>query len=393
MPGTMIEGSYVGWDRIDECFSLDPSRSYLNHGGFGVTPVAVQRAQQRLRDEVEADPQRFFTRGLSERLAHTRRAVAGFLGADPDGAALVTNVTSGVAVVLGSVPRRPDDEIVVTEHGYGAVSLAIAEAGARIRQVPAGLTASDEEIAAAVLGAVDPARTRLVVLDLVASSTARRMPVEAVARGLRATGVPLLVDAAHAPGMLPMSIDALDADFVVGNLHKWAFAPRGTALLTVAPRWRTAIRTRVVSWAQEAGFPRHVEEHGTADYTAWFAAPTGLFTLRTLDPERVRRHNADLASYAQRTVGGALGLTAADLPDPGGPVAMRIVPLPERLPGTLESAIALRDRISDELRTEVAVNPFRGRLLLRLAAQVYNQAEEYDRLASALPGLLATFTG
>jgi len=389
----MIEASYVGWDRIEESFSLDPSRSYLNHGGFGVTPVPVQRAQQRLRDEVEADPQRFFTRGLSDRLAHTRRTVAGFLGADPDGSALVTNVTTGVAVVLGSLAGRPGDEIVVTEHGYGAVNLAITEAGAGIRTVPVGLTASDEEIVAAVLDAVDPARTRLVVLDLVASSTARRMPVEAVARGLRATGVPLLVDAAHAPGMLPMSIDALDADFVVGNLHKWAFAPRGTALLAVSPKWRGAMRTRVVSWAQDAGFPRHVEEHGTADYTAWLAAPTGLFTLRTLDPERVRRHNADLVGYGQRTVGAALGLTAADLPDPGGPVAMRIVPLPERLAGTVESAVALRDRISDELRTEVAVNPFRGRLLLRLAAQVYNRAEEYDRLAGALPGLLATFTG
>jgi len=389
----MIEASYVGWDRIEESFSLDPSRSYLNHGGFGVTPVPVQRAQQRLRDEVEADPQRFFTRGLSDRLAHTRRTVAGFLGADPDGSALVTNVTTGVAVVLGSLAGRPGDEIVVTEHGYGAVNLAITEAGAGIRTVPVGLTASDEEIVAAVLDAVDPARTRLVVLDLVASSTARRMPVEAVARGLRATGVPLLVDAAHAPGMLPMSIDALDADFVVGNLHKWAFAPRGTALLAVSPKWRSAMRTRVVSWAQDAGFPRNVEEHGTADYTAWLAAPTGLFTLRTLDPERVRRHNADLVGYGQRTVGAALGLTAADLPDPGGPVAMRIVPLPERLPGTVESAVALRDRISDELRTEVSVNPFRGRLLLRLAAQVYNRAEEYDRLAAALPGLLATVTG
>src|SRR5689334_25443270 len=99
----MIEGSYVGWDRINECFSLDPTRSYLNHGGFGVTPVSVQRAQQRLRDEVEADPQRFFTRGLSERLAHTRRAVAGFLGADPDGSALVTNVTAGGDGAVGPV--------------------------------------------------------------------------------------------------------------------------------------------------------------------------------------------------------------------------------------------------------------------------------------------------
>jgi isopenicillin-N epimerase len=259
--------------------------------------------------------------------------------------------------------------------------------------VPVELSASDEEIVAAVLGAVDPTRTRLVVLDLVASSTARRMPVEAVAEALRPSGVPLLVDAAHGPGMLPMSIDALDADFVVANLHKWAFAPRGTGILSVADRWRPAIRTRVVSWAQPEGYPRHVEEHGTADYTAWLAAPTGLFMLRTLGLERVWQHNADLAAHGQRAVGEALGLAAADLPDPGGPVAMRVVPLPRRLHATIDAAVALGDRISDELRTEVTVKPFRGRLLLRLAAQVYNRTEEYDRLAADLPALLARFTG
>src|SRR5256885_2496312 len=98
----MVEGSYVGWDRLQEGFTLDPTRSYLNHGGFGVTPVPAQRAQQRLRAEMESNPQRFFTRGLHDRIAHTRRAVAGFLGADPGGAALLTNVTTGIAVVLGS---------------------------------------------------------------------------------------------------------------------------------------------------------------------------------------------------------------------------------------------------------------------------------------------------
>ncbi len=333
----MVEGVYVGWDRIDESFSLDPTRSYLNHGGYGVTPVPVQRAQLRLRAEMETDPQRFFTRGLADRVGHTRRALADFIGADPDGAALVVNVMAGVATVLD---------------------------------------------------AVHPSRTRLVVLDLIASSTARRMPVEAVASALRSTGVPLLVDAAHSPGMLDTPFDAIGADFVVGNLHKWAFAPRGTALLVVAPHWRASIRTRTVSWSQPAGFPRHVEDYGTADYTPWLAAPTGVFTLRTLGLERVRKHNLELVAQGQRIVGAALGLSADELPDPGGPVAMRVVPLPQHLIGTVDSAVALRDRISDELRFQVAVNPFRGRLLLRLAAQVYNRVEEYERLAAELPRLL-----
>ena len=129
-------------------------------------------------------------------------------------------------MVLGSLPHRPGDEVVVTDHGYGAVTLALEAAGARLRTVPVDLDATDAQIVAAMLDAVHPTRTRLVVLDLVASSTARRMPVEAVASAaVRPTGVPLLVDAAHGPGMLDVSVDALGADFVIGNLHKcW---PRG----------------------------------------------------------------------------------------------------------------------------------------------------------------------
>ena len=167
-------------------------------------------------------------------------------------------------------------------------------------------------------------------------------------------------------------------------MHKWAFAPRSTALLSVAPRWRAGIRPVVVSWAQPEGYPRNAEEAGTLDYTAWLAAPTGLFTLRTLGTERVQAHNAALVRYGQRVVGEAVGMT--DLPDPGGPLPMRLVPLPVH--GDAATAVRLRERISDELRAEVAVNSWNGRLLLRLCAQVYNRPDEYDRLAEGLPKLL-----
>jgi isopenicillin-N epimerase len=352
-------------------------------------PISVQRTQQRLRDEMEADPPRFFTRGLHDRLEHSRRYLAAFLDADPDRSALVTNTTSGVAVVLGSLALDRRDEVITTEHGYGAVRLAVTATGARERIVPLDLAATDDEIVAAV----DPSRTRLVIVDLITSPTARRMPVEGIAAALRPTGVPLLVDGAHGPGMMPLSIKALGADFFVGNLHKWAFAPRGTALLTVGAKWRSAMVPRVVSWAQPDGYPHNVEFQATADYTGWLAAPAGVFLLRTLGQERVWTHNAELARYAQHVVGTALGLSDGQLPDPGGPVSMRVLPLPVPVPAgdpeLAARAFALRDRIADRLKVSVSVNAWRGRLLLRLCAQVYNHADEYDRLAEALPGLLA----
>ncbi len=368
-------------------FPLDAGIAYLNHGSSGVTPIAVQRAQQRLRDEVEANPQRFFTRGLYERLAHARRYLAGFCGADPDGTALVPNTTAGISVVLHSLDLGTGDEILATDHLYGSVRNAVAGTGARLRTVPVALDAAPERIVADIAAAVT-GTTKLAIVDLVSSSTAKLFPVPRIADALRGKGVPLLIDAAHAPGAIPLDVEALGADFFVANLHKWAFAPRSTAVLVVTPEWRTRIRPLVRSWADPDGYPVNVEFGGTLDYTGWLAGPTGIYTLRTLGVERVRAHNAALAVYAQHILATALGVDPSRVPDPGGPLPMRLVPLPAKGSVTPEAAIALRDRISDELRTEVAVNAWNGQLLLRVCAQVYNRPEEYERLAEALPSLL-----
>ncbi|WBC14524.1 aminotransferase class V-fold PLP-dependent enzyme [Micromonospora sp. WMMA1998] len=375
-------------------FSLDPSVSHLNHGAFGAVPIPVQRAQQRLRDEMESNPLRFFTQGLVDRIAHARRHLATFLGADPDGTTLVSNVTTGAAVVLQSLALRPGDEVVTTDHGYGAVALSVARecarTGAVSRTLPVPLSATDEELVEIVRDGLRPGRTRLLIVDQLTSPTARLFPTSALVAVAREQGVPVLVDAAHAPGMLPTTVASVGADFWVGNLHKWAYAPRGTAALVVAERWRERIQPLVVSWEQDSGFPTRVEWQATRDYTGWLAAPVGLFTLRSLGLDRVRTHNAALAAYGQRVVGDALGVAPERLPEPGGPaVAMRLVPLPPGVATTLDAARELRARIADRIGAEVSVAGWNGRGYLRLCGQVYNTPEEYDRLAVRLPTLLA----
>lgn len=390
MPPAKLPGQPTPIPGARLLFSLDPAVAHLNHGSFGAVPIGVQRAQQRLRDEMEANPLRFFAFGLVDRIAHTRRHLAAFLGADPEGSALVGNTTMGVALVLGSLDLSPGDEIVTTEHGYGSVRLAVDAAcgrtGAVHRIVPLPAAPTDDQVIDAVTGAVS-GRTRLVIVDQITSATARLFPVARIAAALRPAGVPVLVDAAHVPGQLPVNVTRLGVDFWVGNLHKWAYAPRGTALFTVAPQWRERIRPLVVSWEQEAGFPARLEWQATLDYTPWLAAPTGLFTLRTLGLDTVRAHNLELVDYGQRVVGAALGV---NLPPAAPGVAMRVVPLPDGLATDLDTARALRQRIADELSADVNIVPFQGRGLLRLCAQVYNRADEYDRLAERLPALLAS---
>jgi isopenicillin-N epimerase len=299
--------------------------SYLNHGAFGVVPISVQRAQQCLRDEAESNPLKFYAQGLLDRIIHTRRHLAAFLGADPDGSALVPNTTAGISLVLQSVRLAAGDEVLLTDHAYGAVAIAVRRqcrrAGATARTVALPLGAPDAEIVARIAAALRPGRTTLLIVDQLTSATAQVLPVRAIAAAARERDIPVLVDAAHAPGMLPVDVSGVGADFWVGNLHKWAFAPRGTALLAVAPQWRRRIDPLVASWELDAGFPLSVEFQGTLDYTPWLAAPAGLFVLRTLGVEAVRAHNAALAAYGQRMVGAALGLAPADLPATGGMAA------------------------------------------------------------------------
>ncbi len=375
-------------------FSLDPAVAHLNHGSFGAVPIAVQRAQQRLRDEVDTNPMRYFTQGLVDRIVHTRRHLAAFVGADPDSTALVPNVTAGVAVVLQSLKLGTGDEVLMSDHAYGAVALAVRRecrrTGATARTVAVPITATQPEVVSRMTAALRPGRTRLLVVDHVTSATARQQPVADIVAAAREREVPVLIDGAHAPGMLPLAVQAIGADFWVGNLHKWAYAPRGTALLSVAPTWRRRIEPLAVSWEYDGGFPLSVEWQGCLDYSGWLAAPVGLFTLRTLGVDTVRAHNAALAAYAQRVVGDALDLEPGDRPQSGGPtVSMRLLPLPTGLATTKAEATALRLHIADKLATEVHVDAWGGRGWLRLCAQIYNRPEEYDRLAERLPALLA----
>jgi isopenicillin-N epimerase len=381
-----------GWESARLLWTLDPAVAYLNHGAFGAVPLPVQRAQQRLRDEVEADPARFYARGLPDRIPATRRHLARFVGADPDGTALVANASTGIDLVLHSFPLRPGDEVLVTDHGHvpagHAVERACRVSGATVVTVEVPLTADDDTLVDLVRRRVTP-RTRLAVFDQVTSATARLLPLDRLVGPLRADGVAVLVDGAHAPGMLPVDVTALGADFWVGNLHKWAGAPRGTALLAVQPRWRSAMRSLVVSWGEGAGFPTSVEHTGTGDPTGWLAAPVGLHTLSTFGWPALRKRNAALAAWGQRVVAESIGADLRGLPVHPA-VSMRIVPLPAGVATTPAAAQALQAQIAVEAGCEVAVSAWRGRGLLRVSGQAYNRTTDYARLADGLPEVLAT---
>ena len=370
-----------------EAFGLDPDVLHLNHGAFGVAPAAVRRAAAAWRERAERNPHRFNRVEVSGLVAAARERAAAFLGVEASRAAWVRNVSEGVSAVLGSLRLRPGDELVTSTHGYGAVRMALrhhaARAGARVLEADFPVGAADDEIAAAYAAACSP-RTRLVVADRVTSPTATVVPVAAVAAAAAGTGARVLVDAAHAPGQLPDDIAALGADHWVGNLHKWAYAPRGSAILWSRPG--ADVTPGVLSWQLEDGYARSFDYPGTWDYAGWLAAPDGLAYWEALGGWDMVARLAGLAAGGQERVAAALGVALDGLPATPAP-CMRLVPLPAGALPAAGQADSLYEALSAR-GVEVAPVWFGGAGYLRIAAAPYNTPDDYERLAGVLAGVL-----
>ncbi|MEU6125525.1 aminotransferase class V-fold PLP-dependent enzyme [Streptomyces sp. NPDC047123] len=365
-----------------ELFRLSTDVAHLNHGSFGAVPVPVGRVHRRLAEEVTANPDTFFL-GVADRLAEARCRIAARLGVASEGAALVTNATEAAGLALDALRLTPDDEVLVTDHGYGTV-VAAAARRARVVTVPLDPALPDEEaVRKAVLAAVTP-RTRVALLDQISSPTARFIATPRLLADLAERGVATVVDGAHAPGMLAEPL-AGAPDFWFGNLHKWGYAPPGSAVLAVAAAYRDRVPAPVPSWEDGRGFPRSVEYRATADYTGLLAAPEGLDLIDSLGPGLVRTHNSSLAAYGAELLSGLPSLCPLPADDR---LAMRALRLPSGFARTPAEAAALREEIAARLGFRVLIWPWPDGGGIRVCGQIYNTPAEYERLAVALRSLL-----
>jgi isopenicillin-N epimerase len=377
-------------------WALHPDLRHLNHGSFGAVPRAALAHQVELRQQMELAPVAWFP-GLPQRIRSARDQLAPLLHVDPEHLALVPNASGGASVVFGSLALPPGAEVLVTDHGYGAVTAGAARAarrvGGRVVTAPVPLAAEEDEAFDAIWSCVTD-RTALIVLDHITSPTARRLPVGRVCAEARHQGIVTLVDGAHAPMLLEDPVTEADADVWVGNLHKYGCAPRGTAVLVARPEVSAELHPLIDSWGAGLPFPERFDHQGTLDLTSWLAATTALRTVeQSFGWAEVRRYTTALAGWAQDLVATALTeASGVDChPQVGMPVGpLRLVGLPGRLATGHLEANALRDRMLAEAGIETAFTAFGGRGYLRLSAHAYNTPDDYlDLVERAVPLLLA----
>jgi len=377
---------------LRDLFLLRDDVVFLNHGSFGACPRPVFAEYQRWQHELEEQPVEFLDRRFKGLMREARAELAEFVGARTDDLVLVTNATTGLNVVARALPLEAGDEVLSTDHEYGAMDrtwrYVCARRGARYVRRPLPLPVTDpEEVVEAIWSGVTE-RTRVLFVSHITSPTALIMPVEELVRRGREAGMITVVDGAHAPGQIDLDLDALGADFYAGNGHKWLMAPKGAGFLHARPEAQPLLEPLVVSWGWEAEQPgpsRFVDEHewtGTRDPAAWLTLPAAIRFCEEHDWPAVREACHARLSAAHADIQRATGWTPA-CPDEERWYRQMLTFL---LPEESDAEVLERD-LREGFGIEVSVRRMDRQVYLRVSAQGYNRDEDYARLVCALAEL------
>jgi isopenicillin-N epimerase len=377
-------------------FLLDPEVHFLNHGSFGATPRPVFEVYQAWQRRLERQPVAFMQQELAPGLRAAREAVGALIHAAADEVALVPNATFGVNVVARSLNLGPGDEVLTSDHEYGACrhvwQFLSQKRGFRLVTRPVSLPAAPAEALVEQLwqGVTPP--TRVIFLSHITSATAVRLPIEAICARARAAGILTLIDGAHALGQLPLDMEAVGADFYTSNAHKWLCSPKGSAILYVRRDQQALIEPLVVSWGWgEDGDPELttgnqfldlLEWLGTVDPAAYLSVPAAIAFQAENDWTAVRHRCHALLREALGRIEALTGLPSL-YPDDGAFVQMAVAPLP-----AATDVADLKARLLRDHRIEIPCLEWGGWKLIRLSIQGYNTSGDVDALLAALAELL-----
>jgi isopenicillin-N epimerase len=366
---------------------LRPDITFLNHGSFGAVPRKVFESQTQWRQRIEAEPVELLGRRGVELLDEAKHPLAQLLRMSIDDFGLVTNATEGINAVLRALPReRRDgrDELLTTTHVYNAVRKAMQfvaqRDGMSYREIHVPLPVSSaDDIADYVIGGLSD-RTRLLVIDHVTSPTALIFPVKQIAAECARRGIDVLIDGAHAPGMLGLDVPGIGATYSAANLHKWCCAPKGSGFLWVRRDRQKDVHPLIISHHLGEGFKAEFGWQGTRDVSAWLTIPAALQFMNELGWEPVRSHNHALATWANTMLSSRLKLANLSPLDGRLLGSMASLPLPPPLHTMSEAQIMqVQRKVYDEFRVEMPLMLWQENFYFRVSCQVYTTAQDLVR--------------
>jgi isopenicillin-N epimerase len=373
---------------LKDQFLLDPTVTFLNHGSFGACPKPVFETYQRIQRELEWQPVDFLGRRSDQMLADSRAALGKFLNADPDDLVFCMNATLGLNTMIRSLKLEPGDEILTTDHEYGALNNTWAficqKTGAKYINYPMPLpVTTHEEFVERFWTGVTP-RTKVIFISHITSPTALIFPVKEICRRAREAGILTIIDGAHVPGQIPLDLTDIDADFYSGNLHKWLCAPKGSAFFHARKSIQKMVEPLVIShgWV-DPSFIVQNQWQGTRDISAFLSVPAAIKFFEDNNWDVVRAGCHELAREARKQIAAMTGVQPI-APDSGEWFSQMVMcPIPAD-----SDVNAIKNRLYDEFKVEIPQIDWNGWKAVRVSFQGYNTADDLEHLLTSLQTIL-----
>ncbi|MCX7833259.1 MAG: aminotransferase class V-fold PLP-dependent enzyme [Ignavibacteria bacterium] len=391
-----------GYSKFVKYWGLDRNIIYLNHGSFGACPIPVLKKQLSLRKKLESELVRFFTREYEELYNNSKRVLADLVNCDYDDIVFVNNATTGVNTILKSYDFEPGDEILITNQIYPACKNAVHfianKLSLTVNEIKIKLPIKNKfEIVNTIASSITP-KTKLALIDHVSSIPGIIFPVKEITEILHSKNIDVLIDGAHAPGMIDLNIKEINPEFYTGNCHKWLCTPKGSAFLYVKKEYQHKIHPLVISrTTNNPSVNRYQLEfswQGTDDVTSFLCIPKAIEFLNSLHNNGIKglmKRNHDLVFEAGEMICEKFGIE---------------LPYPEDMTGSLygipffedkqinnyiiNNRSKLQDILFYEYNIEVVITYWENppKRILRIASQAYNTISQYEYLIKALKKIL-----
>ncbi len=391
-------GDDAFWRRAREHIPLDPHKINLNAGTLWPTPIPVSGAVDEFRKMMARNPSDFVWRQLPPLITSARARLAAYLHCQPANLLLLPNITFAINILTASLGLKPGSEILTTDHEYGAMLYAWQRLASRDElKVTQLCLPYDSEDPQQIIDAFDRAitdETRVLFFSHVTTSTGLLMPAAQLCALARERGLLSVVDGAHAPGMIPLDLSQIRADFYAANCHKWLMAPTGAGFMHVAPHRKSMLAPVITSWGH-AHDPAKAEEdsgnggtrwqwnlefHGTADRCPQMAIPAALDLRESLGGnDTIEKRNRALSTHARNVLVDKCGLkcaTPANIQLGCGAIIAFEFPT--------DDVIKTRDKLWHEHHIECPITSAAGKTFLRVSTAWFNTPQELDALADAV---------
>ena len=375
-------------------FLLNKDITFLNHGSFGTCPKPVFEAYQNFQLELETEPVDFIIKKAPHYLKVAKNRLAKFIGCDASDFFFTPNPTHAVNTIMRSIKLQVGDEILTTNHEYGAMDRTwhfyCNKSGANyIRQEISLPVVSKEQIIEEFWKGYTP-KTKVIFLNQMSSSTALIFPVKEICDKAKQLGLITIVDGAHVPGHIDLDISELNPDYYTGTLHKWILTPKGSSFLYVKKELQNALDPLVVSWGFESVAPgesRFLDYHetqGTRDISAFLCAPAAFDFLE--------KHNWKQKSAACKQIVLDNYQRFCDLvgTQPICPITNEFLGQMASIPVRTKKPTELKELLYNNYKIQIPVMPLNDKIYIRYSINAYNSQEDLDVLYRALEDIINT---